>query len=119
MWQSDASEFLAVQDAELALLSSTVRSDAEHVSSLLADDFAEIGRSGRRWTYGETVAALQVEGPRATPVTSEWLFYRLSSELILVTYRLHGTDHDSRHSSLWELAGPVLRFHQSTSIPSS
>jgi len=119
MWQSDASDFLVVQDAELALLSSTVRNDAEQVSAFLANDFAEIGRSGRRWTYDEMVAALRDEGPRAAPATSEWLFNRLSPQLVLVTYRIHGTDHDSRHSSLWDLAGPVLRFHQGTIIPSS
>lgn len=117
MWESDASEYLAIQDAELALLSPAVRGDAHRLSSLLADDFAEIGRSGHRWTYSETTTALQVETPHTVPATSEWLFNRISPELVLVTYRIHGADHDSRHSSLWEIAGPVMRFHQGTVIP--
>ncbi|MGA1835374.1 nuclear transport factor 2 family protein [Herbiconiux sp. 11R-BC] len=117
MGESDASEYEAVQAAELALLSSAVRADTERVESLLAPDFAEIGRSGRRWTRAETVAALRNETPREAPATSEWLFDRLSPELVLVTYRVHGAHHDSRHSSLWELAGPRIRFHQGTIIP--
>ncbi|SDZ32103.1 nuclear transport factor 2 family protein [Herbiconiux ginsengi] len=117
MWESDASEYEAVQTAELALLSSAVRGDTERVASLLSADFAEIGRSGRRWTRSETVAALQNESPRDAPATSEWMFNRLSPEFVLVTYRVHGVDHDSRHSSLWEIHGPRIRFHQGTIIP--
>lgn len=119
MWESDASEYLAVQQAELALLTPSVRGDANHLSALLADDFAEIGRSGHRWTFAETITALHIEGPRTVPTTSEWLFNRISPELVLVTYRIHGADHDSRHSSLWEIAGPVMRFHQGTVIPNN
>ncbi|GAB3555561.1 hypothetical protein GCM10027404_32720 [Arthrobacter tumbae] len=117
MWESDASHYSEVKAAEIALLSSAVRNNSDNVSSLLSDDFAEIGRSGRRWSYLETVAALQGEQPRPVPKTSEWLFNRISPELVLVNYRIHGTDHDSRHSSLWEIAGPVMRFHQGTIIP--
>ncbi|CAN5319620.1 hypothetical protein BH09ACT6_BH09ACT6_02930 [soil metagenome] len=117
MRESDASENAAVQNAELAPLSSAVRVDAKHVSSLLSDDCAEIGRSGRRWTYPETVTAPQGESPRDVPETSEWLFNRISPELVLVNYRIHGAVHDSTHSSLWEIAGAVLRFHQGTLIP--
>ncbi len=102
--------------AELALLSSPVRSDEGEVTGLLAGDFAEIGRSGRRWNRSELVEALRHEPARATPATSEWLFNRVADDLVLVTYRVRGADHDSRHSSLWQIPGPVLRFHQGTII---
>ena len=117
MWESDAAGYATIKSAELALLSSVVRSDEARLSSLLSVDFVEIGHSGRRWTYPDTVAALQGEDPGDPPETSEWLFNRVSSELVLVTYRIHEADHESRHSSLWEVGGPVLRFHQGTIIP--
>lgn len=103
-------------EAELALLSSSVRGDSGRLTRLLAGDFAEIGRSGRRWNGSDLVEALQHESARATPATSEWLFNRVAEDLVLVTYRVRGADHDSRHSSLWQIPGPVLRFHQGTII---
>jgi hypothetical protein len=119
MWDSNDSEYMTIKSAELAPLSSEVRRDESRLSSLLSADFIEIGRSGRRWTYPETVAALKVEKRGVSPETSEWLFNRLSSKLVLVTYRIHEAHHDSRHASLWEIEGPVLRFHQGTIIPSA
>ena len=118
MWVPDDEEYATVKQAELALLSTRVRSDETHLAALLSADFAEIGRSGRRWTYQDTVIALRNEEPRTSPRTSEWLFNRLSSELVLVNYLIHGTDADSRHSSLWDTRGPVILFHQGTIVPS-
>jgi hypothetical protein len=120
MWESDATaEYAKIKSAELALLSSDVRSDESRLSSLLSVDFVEIGRSGRRWSYPETLAALKAEERGDSPETSEWLFNRVSLGLVLVTYRIHEGDHDSRHASLWEIEGPVLRFHQGTIIPAA
>lgn len=116
MWEADSAEYASVKDAELALLSSAVRQDHSRLSSLLSSDFAEIGRSGRRWTYPEIVAALQNEKPEDAPATSEWLFNRVSSNLVLVNYRIHHADHNSWHTSLWEITEPVLCFHQGTVI---
>ncbi len=117
MWQTDSEDFAEIKNAELALLSSSVRTDSTQVTSLLSDDFAEIGRSGRRWTSAETVAALRSEEERPLPRTSEWLFNRVSAELVLVNYVIHEPGHDSRHASLWDTRGPTLRYHQGTIIP--
>lgn len=116
MWESEDSTYAAVKNAELALLSSGVRGDSSQIAALLSEDFAEIGRSGTRWTYADTVAALPDEAPRATPETSEWLFNRVGPGLVLVTYRIHGSPRDSRHSSLWEVPTLTLRFHQGTFV---
>ncbi|WP_291049117.1 DUF4440 domain-containing protein [Herbiconiux sp.] len=116
MWKERSLEFEDVIQAELALLSSPVRGDEDRVTGLLAGDFAEIGRSGRRWNRSDVVDALQQEPPRATPETSEWLFNRVADDLVLATYRVRGAEHDSRHSSLWQTPGPVLRFHQGTIV---
>lgn len=118
MWETDTEHFADIKNAELALLSSSVRTDSDQVSSLLSEDFAEIGRSGRRWTSAESVAALAREEERPLPLTSEWLFNRVSEELVLVNYVIHEPGQDSRHGSLWDTRGPTLRYHQGTLIPS-
>ncbi len=119
MWETDTEDFADIKSAELALLSSTVRADSAQTSAFLSEDFAEIGRSGRRWTYAESVAALAGEEERPLPRTSEWLFNRVSAELVLVNYVLHEPGRDSRHASLWDTRGPTLRYHQGTIIPGS
>lgn len=116
MSELESTTYAAIKEAELALLSSTARADQGLLSTMLSQDFAEIGRSGRWWAYDDIVPVLLEEKPRATPGTSEWRFNQVSPELVLVTYRLHATSGDSRHSSLWETPGPVLRFHQGTRV---
>lgn len=116
MWEADSPAFADVKAAELALLSSAVRQDETDVPRLLSPDFAEIGRWGRRWTRAEMLTALRTEDARKAPSTSEWLFNRLSPELVLVNYRIHGTPYESRHTSLWEVPSLVLKFHQGTLI---
>lgn len=119
MWDDDADKYAAVVDAERALLSSEVRSDAERVRALLAADFAEIGASGRRWLREETIVALSEEDGGPVPETSDWLFNELAPGLVLVNYRLVAPGRETRRSSLWQLSasGPALRFHQGTLVP--
>ncbi|WP_447946256.1 nuclear transport factor 2 family protein [Microbacterium lacticum] len=111
--------FSVVKAAELELLDGTVRRDPIRVRELLHADFIEIGRSGRRWTRDETVAALALESEHVPPHTDEWSFIEVVPTLILVTYRITGTAGSSRHSSLWDVGGPapVIRYHQGTVVP--
>lgn len=111
--------FSVVKAAELELLDGAVRRDPIRVRELLHPDFIEIGRSGRRWTRDETVAALASESGHLTPQTDEWSFVEVAPSLILVTYRITGTGGSSRHSSLWDVGGPtpVIRYHQGTVVP--
>lgn len=117
MWEDTAAEYEPIREAEVALLSSSVRHDSERLRALLSPDFAEIGRSGRRWTRAEIVASLEAEAPREVPVTSDWLFNRVAPDLVLVNYVIHRDGAASRHCSLWQTPGPVLRYHQGTSVP--
>ncbi|MFK3677113.1 hypothetical protein ACI2IP_05245 [Microbacterium sp. NPDC090218] len=119
MWDDDAARYSAVVDAELALLSSDVRTDAGRVGALLAADFAEIGASGRRWLREDTIVALSKEDGGPAPETSDWLFNELAPDVVLVNYRIIAPGRESRRSSIWQLsgAGPVLRFHQGTVVP--
>lgn len=118
MWESDARLFRAVRDAELALLATEVRGDRDRAAALLAPDFVEIGRSGRRWTRDEMVAALANEPARDAPPTRDWQFNELAPGLILVTYVIEGATRVSRHSSIWSIDGDtaLLRFHQGTLV---
>ncbi|WP_157127128.1 DUF4440 domain-containing protein [Cnuibacter physcomitrellae] len=118
MRESDTEPFRAIRDAELSLLTSETRRDATRTAALLADGFVEIGRSGRRWTAPEIVAALAEEPERPAPTTSDWLFNRVAADLVLVTYVIRSDGSESRHSSLWRTDGPVLVFHQGTVVAS-
>jgi ribonuclease HI len=61
---------------------------------LLHADFVEIGRSGRRWSRDEIVAALSAERERVAPETDEWRLSELGPDLALVTYLIRGVDGD-------------------------
>lgn len=106
---------------EIDLLSSATRQDPVRVDALLASDYVEIGRSGRRWTREDVMARLAQEPTRPTPVTDEWACVALAPDLTLVTYRIRGATGSSRHSSVWDLrsGSPVIRFHQGTVVPPS
>ncbi|MFD1715589.1 DUF4440 domain-containing protein [Amnibacterium flavum] len=119
MWEAESAAFALVKEAEQALLRSAVRGDKEQLASLLSPDFAEIGRSGRRWTSDEIVEALEAEEPRPAPGTSEWLYNQLGPDLVLVQFRVHRAEGDSRHTSLWDTSGhdgSVMRFHPGTPV---
>lgn len=109
-----------IRTHEIDLLSSATRQDPARMDALLASDFVEIGRSGRRWSREDVMASLAQEPMRPMPVTDEWAYVALAPGLTLVTYRIRGAG-SSRHSSIWDLrsGSPVIRFHQGTVIPPS
>jgi hypothetical protein len=74
--------YARIQAAESELLTSTTRRDSARVRQLLHPDFVEIGRSGRRWTREEIVAALADEDDRTESVTEEWDFMELAPDLV-------------------------------------
>ncbi len=107
-----------IKAAELDLMSSSTRHNSSRVRTLLHENFVEIGRSGRRWTRVEIVAALAEEDDRPPPDVDEWTFVNLSSQLVLVTYRIRGAGGVSRHASIWDVRTepPQIRFHQGTVV---
>lgn len=115
---SERVDLESVRAAEESLLSSAVRCDPSRVRDFLHQDFVEIGRSGRRWSRDEIVAALSSESERAATETDEWQFSELGPDLALITYLIRGIDGDSRHSSIWSSSGGKLQmlFHQGTFI---
>lgn len=109
---------------ELALLRAEVRASAEALARLLADDFREIGASGRMFGKDEVLARLPCEsgvvfGTEAMEVRE------LAVGLAQVTYRAtrsaEGETRRSWRSSLWRLdaAGWSMVFHQGTPLAAS
>lgn len=79
--------------------------------TLVADDFLEIGRSGRIWTRASIRGLL--EGPRSGPVPIRaFAIARLAEGVVLTTYRTP----DAMRSSIWVRRGRrwQIRFHQAT-----
>jgi hypothetical protein len=111
-------DLAAVRAAEEELLTSATRRNQSRLRQLLHPDFVEIGRSGRRWTRDEIVAALADEDDRGITRTDGWEFVELGPDLTLVTYLIRDADGDSRHSSIWarEEGRLQVRFHQGTHI---
>lgn len=114
-------EFSVVRAAEEELLTSSTRHDQSRLLEILHPDFVEIGRSGRRWTRDEIVAALADEAEHGTPSTDEWKFTELGPDFALVTYVIRDINGDSRHSSIWTSTENRMQllFHQGTFITRS
>jgi ribonuclease HI len=109
---------------ERHLLDPAVRRDAAAVLALLHPDFAEVGASGRRWD-GASVAHAVAEAADDPPADSgdepgvevrDVEAFRLSDDVVLVTYRAHGPDRVSWRSSVWVRTHGswLLRYHQGT-----
>jgi hypothetical protein len=116
-----------LRQLEEQLLRPEVRSSAEQVGRLLADDFIEFGSSGTAYDKQRIIEALQQETPDPTLNISltEFASRRLAPEVILVTYRTirrggPGVPERSRlRSSIWKLIEGrwQMVFHQGTPSP--
>lgn len=109
-----------VMALELELLEPAVRSDYQRLDALLADDFHEVGASGR--SFGKADILLRLPGERGVAfATTDMQAYPLSSTVVLVTYqaiRSHaGETAHSKRSSVWvhRSHGWQMRYHQGTS----
>ena len=97
------------------------RFDIERMRALLAEDFCEIGKSGRCYNREETLAVPRQPIDAVFPLpnfAARWL----TPEVAQVTYtsaiRTDGTIQRASRSSLWSRTpeGWVLRFHQGTPL---
>lgn len=106
---------------ERELLDPACRSDSRRVAALLADDFVEIGKSGRVWTRDEVVAELAaapgMDGITVGPIDGQLI----GAGLVFVRYTTHhhggpGTVH---RSGWWRrtTSGWTCWFHQATVVP--
>lgn len=112
---------------ESELMTQASRSNRARLEALLAPDFQEFGRSGRRYDRPAIIAALLAEsgpaqsGPAEPPLVHAPALRQLSDTVALLTYQTErqaadgGAMHTNR-SSLWvrHPAGWRLAFHLGT-----
>ncbi|PWJ02850.1 DUF4440 domain-containing protein [Streptomyces sp. NWU49] len=118
----DVNEAIA---AELRLMDPAVRSSRTEAARLLDPEFTEVGASGRRYTYEDTVAGLpekpgsSADGPLYEP--SEITGVLLAPGLVHLTYETRFDGRRARRSSLWRRrdreTGWRMYYHQGTPVP--
>jgi hypothetical protein len=102
---------------ELTLWHPTTRHDRALMEATFAADFHEFGRSGRRYTRQQLLAA---EPRDFTATLHDFTEHQLSETITLTTYisELHtaGGVERANRSSIWDRASGrwQLRFHQGT-----
>lgn len=104
-----------IRGLEERLLRPEVRKSAEQVAALLADEFVEIGSSGRIYDKPQIIERLpQEEGKGSIPTISDFSARQLAAGVILVTYRI--IESRTIRSSIWKsIAGQwQMMFHQGT-----
>lgn len=107
-----------VKALEEKLLSIEVRRSKAALESLLADDFIEIGRSGRAYNKAQVIEALLRGSASLAPTFSEFKVHMLADGLFLATYFSVNKVNNlaSRRSSIWRKTGNSWQmvFHQGT-----
>jgi hypothetical protein len=104
---------------ELELLDPAVRADTLRLDALLAEDFLEVGATGRSFGKSDVLARLPQESGVSFSV-GHMQAHLLASEVVLVTYSAERTCQDQSHaslrSSLWvkNTNGWQMRYHQGT-----
>ena len=106
---------------EEMLLASVTRRNRVSVAAMLAEDFFEIGASGRHWTREEILELLESE-EYSPPSMEDFQCLSIADGVALVTYRTVRLDRASGNqsvtlrSSIWthENGDWRMRFHQGT-----
>jgi len=112
-----------LEKLEKQLLQPETRKSPEKLAQLLADEFLEIGSSGRIYDKWQLLKALQHESTDRMEL-AEFRARRLSPEVALTSYRAvrieasTGRSAQSLRSSIWKLTTGrwQLIFHQGTSL---
>ncbi len=112
-----------IRRLEERLQQADMRKSAKDVAELLADDFVEIGSSGRIFDKQATIDGLQHESPAEISLT-DYQARILAPDVVLVTYRAvrsasaSAQTTQSLRSSIWKrLDGRwQLVFHQGTPL---
>jgi len=110
--------------AELVKLEETLwraetRFDKELMDKLFAEDFYEIGRSGRVWSREELLQA-SADTINAVLPLDQLEVRKIANDIYQVTYNSQvtygNTTEYARRSSIWQWveSGWMLRFHQGT-----
>ncbi len=109
-----------LKDLEESLLSEMFRKNSERLNELIADEFIEIGKSGKIWTKQSVIEALNKESYTEIVITG-FNLKLLTENIALVTYTAHhkqkgNPSSKSLRSSIWKMADNKWKiiFHQGT-----
>ena len=110
-----------IRKLETELLRPDVRSNTGKVAELLADDFFEIGESGKRYTKKDVLEALKNEAEMKFTIDN-FAVVPFGPDVVLATYHVRksmqetGSESRSRRSSLWKRSDGrwQMVFHQGT-----
>jgi hypothetical protein len=111
----EPAETQLIRGLEEQLLQPEVRTSPESLAALLADEFIEIGSSGRVYSKQQIIDLLRHEGGQGSPPTlRDFSARRLAAEVILVTYNI--VESQTIRSSVWKLIDGrwQMVFHQGT-----
>jgi len=103
-------------ELEETLLKPEVRASKQELSKLLADDFFEIGSSGKVLYKDQNI------GDKGISIVNmqidDFDIHELSEEIMLTTYRVYDQEnnHSSLRSSIWKYKNGKwkMHFHQGT-----
>jgi hypothetical protein len=105
---------------ERELQTAQCRGNRARVTALLAEDFTEIGASGRIWDLASTLDLLGTESEDDPVIEVRDLTGRVIGDgFVLVHWDAHRGGRRSRRASLWrrDAAGWRLVYHQGTVLP--
>ena len=115
---TDAQLASHVEALERCLLDPAERTSADTINRLLAEDFREIGASGREYDKPKVLRLLSVESPMARQLSHFSLIQR-SDSMAFVTYRIVSESGDApptvtARCSLWIRRDDrwQMRYHQ-------
>jgi len=111
-----------LRELEESLLKPEIRRDAEALAKLLAEDFREVGASGRIYDKAEVLSSLPNEPAPESYAISDFIATELDIYVAMLNYRLEtrypGGEAPRRtlRTSIWRLAegGWQIFFHQGT-----
>jgi hypothetical protein len=110
-----------VLDLERELQTAECRRDRARVSVLLAEDFIEVGASGRVWDRSSTLELLGAESGDAVIEVRDLTGRVIGDGFVMAHWDSDRGGRRARRTSLWrrESAGWQLVHHQGTLLPES
>lgn len=113
----DATTALTLQALEEAMWRPETRFDSKYMDAILADDFTEVGQSGRAYSRAETVELPPLEIDITFPLQS-FVATSLAEGAALVRYTsvpARSTRGAANRASIWvHQSGWKLLYHQAT-----
>ena len=107
-----------IRKLEKRLIYAVIRRSPDELDSILADDFLEIGRSGRKYDKGQVIKSISQGGGAPAPTMSQFTVTELAAGLYLANYvsKNNVGTVASRRTSIWKKQGAKWRllFHQGT-----